>query len=175
MSHVKNIKTLSVRSAADYKDLESFFKASDEDVGTFMDVLNDRMQEKPADHCLDITRKLISGKPDQVSAPRRFQTALSGFVRIFHGWHNNDYVWHIEHAAIKRPWKIQLNAVIVMIAKVMHDCLPDVEATIFPPQQGWELKTITFKALDLKSEWSFSEDMIEKINNRLFEALNKVV
>ena len=175
MSRIKEINTNSVRSAADYKDLESFFRATDEDVSSFMDVLREHMEERPTEQSLDVTRKLLSGKPDRVSAPNLLQQSLSGFVRIFHGWHNKDYVWHIEHAAIRRPWKVSTDKVIYMIAKVMHDLLPDIEATIWPPQRDWELRTITFKALRLKDEWSFSEDIIDSINNRLFEVLNKVV
>lgn len=174
MTKVRSVPTRSVRSASDFKDLESFFKTSDEDVGTFVDVLKQHMGDVK-DNDLSFSRRLLDGKPDKVSAPKRFQESLSGFVRIFHGWHNNDYVWHVEHAAIRRPWKVPLNRVIFIIAKTMHDALPDIEATIWPPQANWELKTVTFKALNLSKEWSFSEDTIEKINARLFEALNKVV
>jgi hypothetical protein len=35
--------TRSVRAASDYKDLEEFFKTSDEDVSTFVDVLKVHM------------------------------------------------------------------------------------------------------------------------------------
>jgi hypothetical protein len=163
----------SVRAASDYKDLEEFFKATDGEVSTFVDVLKQHHGELE-DRDLFVARKLASGQPDKVIAPKRFTMALSGFVRIFHGWHNKDYVWHIEHAAIRRPWKVPLNRVIYIIAKSMHDILPDIDATIWPPQYDWELKTITFKALNLSNEWSFSEDLIEKINNRLFDLLNKV-
>jgi len=166
--------TRSVRAASEYKDLEEFFKTSDNDVSTFVDVLKDHMGDA-SDRDVSFSRKLMSGLPDKVSAPRRFQESLSGFVRIFHGWHDADYVWHVEHASIRRPWKVPVDRVIYIIAKTMHDALPDVEATIWPPQLQWELKTVTFKALNLSKEWSFSEDIIEKINNRLFEALNKVV
>ena len=167
-------KTRSMRAASEYKDLESFFNASDNDVATFVDVLKQHMGEDK-DREVSFSRKMISGKPDQVSVPRRFQQSLSGFIRIHHGWHNTDYVWHVEHAAIRRPWKVSVDRVIYIIAKTMHESLPDIEATIWPPQMDWELKTITFKALGLSNEWSFSEDVIEKINNKLFEALNMVV
>jgi hypothetical protein len=171
---MKEVPSRSVRAASEFKDLESFFKTTDEDVETFLDVLKGHMGT-PGGQGLDITRKLMAGKPDKVSAPNRLKSSLSGFVRLFHGWHNDDYVWHIEHASIRRPWKIPLDRVIYIIAKTMHSCLPDIEVTIWPPQLDWELKTITFKALNLRQEWSFNEDIIEQINNRLFEALNKVV
>ena len=166
--------TRSVRAASDYRNLEEFFKTSDKDVSTFVDVLKEHMGDT-SDRDISFSRRLMSGQPDKVSAPKRFQESLSGFVRIFHGWHDDDYVWHVEHASIRRPWKTTIDRVIYIVAKTMHDELPDVEATIWPPQMQWELKTVTFKALNLAKEWSFSEDIIEKINRRLFEALNKVV
>lgn len=171
MPREENIGTRSIRAASDYKNLESFFKASEDDVGTFVDVI----KEEGGDHLVAGSRKIAAGKPDQVRAPKRFRESLSGFIRIFHGWHDMDYVWHIEHAAIRRSWKVSTNRVIYIIAKIMHDSLPDIEAKIWPPQLNWELKTITFKALNLKGEWSFSEDIIEKINRDLFDTLNKVV
>jgi hypothetical protein len=168
------VPTRSVRAASEYKNLEAFFKATDEDVETFLDVLKSNMGE-PGGQRVELTRKLVSGKPDKVSAPKRLTSSLSGFVRIFHGWHNKDYVWHIEHASMRRPWKIPTSRVIYIIAKTMHSILPDIDATIWPPQAEWELKTVTFKALSLKDEWSFSEDILERINNKLFEVLNTVV
>lgn len=164
-----------MRSAAEYKDLEAFFKSCDKDGETFVDVLKEHMGAPSDRSSAGVTRRIVSGKPDLVTPSKKFSSALSGFVRIHHGWHNNDYVWHIEHASIRRPWKVPIKRVIYAIAKTMHAALPDIEATIWPPQMDWELRMITFKALNLKHEWSFSEDMVEKINNTLFEVLNKMV
>lgn len=174
MSKPRYVPSRSERAASDYKDLESFFKATDEDVSTFADALKELNKGvSPPD--ISVTRRLMSGKPDKVVAPRRFQESLSGFVRIFHGWHRKDYVWHVEHASVRRPWKVPIDRVIYMIAKTMHEVLPDVHAVMFPPHFDWELKTVTFKALNLSEEWSFSDDLVEKANNRLFDILNKVV
>lgn len=166
--------TRSVRKSYEPNLLDKIFSTTDGDVETFVDVLKGHMGE-PFEDRDNMSRKLLSGKPDLVSAPNRLQQSVSGFVRIIHGWHDSDYVWHIEPAAIRRPWTVNIDRVIYIIAKIMHGTLPDIEATIWPPQMDWELKTITFKSLGLKDEWSFSGDMIEKINGSLFEALNKVV
>lgn len=160
-----------------YSALEKILQGTQKDAETFLDVLrgviNHNDQENS--HEEDSFRKLVSGKPDIVRTPRKFTEHLSGFVRIYCGWHQDDYVWHIEPAAIRRPWKVQIERVIYIISKIMHDILPDVEAKIWPPQSDWELKTVTFKALGLANEWSFQESDIERINSKLFSALLPLV
>lgn len=170
---MREVKTRSTHK--DYSLLEELYKTPEKDVETFLEVLNEEIDtgESPIDGSM--VRRLATGKPDVVKAPRKLTPCLSGFVRIFHGWHNSDYVWHIEHAAIRRPWKVSVNRVIYIIAKIMHDNLPDVEAKIWPPQNDWELKTVTFKAIGLADEWSFDVAAIDTINRRLLESLNQVV
>lgn len=155
--------------------LVELFETTEEDVGTFLDVITDRISKSGDSGSMDLARRLVSGEPDKVKSPRKLQESLSGFVRIFHGWHNKDYVWHIEHAAIRRPWKVSVDRVIYIVAKIMHEALPDVEATIWPPHHDWELRTVTFKALGLADAWSFNEADVSSINNRIFESLNQVV
>ena len=167
---------LKTRSAnAPRNVLVELFETTEEDVGTFLDVITDRISKSGDSGSMDLARRLVSGEPDKVKSPRKLQESLSGFVRIFHGWHNKDYVWHIEHAAIRRPWKVSVDRVIYIVAKIMHEALPDVEATIWPPRQDWELRTVTFKALGLADAWSFNEADVSSINNRIFESLNQVV
>ena len=173
---MRKVHTNSAHDPSKYSALEEFFKSTDDEAETFVDTLKDVIQQKSGvAHKDDIRRKLIFGKPDQVTAPKRFAEQLSGFVRIFHGWHRDDYAWHIEHAAIRKPWKVTDARVIYIIAVVMNKHLPDIEAKIWPPQPDWELRTITFKAMGLATDWSFEESSIEKINRELFEVLNAVV
>lgn len=156
--------------------LESLFEPSEKEVETYVDVLRDFIQEDLIeDSSRGNLRRIVSGEVDRVIAPKPLSSSLSGFVRLFHGWHRGDYVWHIEHAAIRRPWKASIDRVIYTIASIMHDFLPDVEAKIWPPKEDWELKTITFKALNLDSYWNFNEADIEKINQVLLSSLNKLV
>jgi len=167
------LKTRSVNAPRNL--LVELFDATEEEVGTFLDVITDRVDKTHGSDSMSLVRRLVSGEPDKVKAPKKLVESLSGFVRIFHGWHNKDYVWHIEHAAIRRPWKISIDRVIYIVAKIMHDALPDVEAMIWPPHHDWELRTVTFKAMGLADEWSFNEVDVEKINQKLFESLNQVV
>jgi len=167
------LKTRSVNAPRNV--LAELFEPTEADVGTFLDVITDRIDKNSGSDSTSMVRRLVSGKPDLVKAPKKLRESMSGFVRIFHGWHNKDYVWHIEHAAIRRPWKVSVDRVIYIVAKIMHEALPDVEATIWPPHHDWELRTITFKALGLADAWSFDEADVQTINHRIFESLNQVV
>lgn len=122
-----------------------------------------------------LVRKLSKGEPDTVIAPKPLAQEVTSFIRIIHGWHNNDYVWHIEPASIRRPWRIPEDQVLYAIAKIMNSSLPEIEAKLWLPEGSWELRTITFKAIDLSNNWAFDSYMITNINGKLFEALNKIV
>lgn len=173
----KKILTKSELAPVSYKDLEALFETDPGQVQTFVDVLVDKIGGDYTDHPHDgeFVRKLVSGQPDEVKAPKLLTEQISGFVRIFHGWHDEDYVWHIEHASIRRPWKVSIDVIVYLIAKTMQDLLPDIEASIWLPQLDWELKSVTFKALGVRGEWSFNEEDVTKINAKLFEILQPLI
>jgi len=173
----QRIPSKSEHQPATYKDLENLFSPSQADVETFVDVLTEKIgaEYETRPHEGNLLRKVVSGEPDRVFFPKMLSEQISGFVRIFHGWHDDDYVWHIEHASIKRPWKVSIERVVYMVAKTMHDNLPDVEARIWLPQGDWELKSISFKALGVSGEWSFHEEDVARINAKLFEILQPLV
>jgi len=155
--------------------LDGFFNVSQEEAETFYDAMATTIQTGGDSPKEDMIRRIVSGKPDRVKMPARLTDEVSGFVRVIHGPHGEDYVWHVEHAALRRPWKTTNERIIFIIATIMHDCLPDIEAKIWPPAGDWELRTITFKALGLVDEWTFHESLVQKINLRLFAALNPLV
>jgi len=165
----------STRASKDYKSLEEFFKTKEADVETFVDSLEGLDIKKTAKSGQSTFRKIVEGKLDKVKTPKKLTEHISGFIRIFCGWHGDDYVWHIEPAAIRRPWRASQERIVYIIAKTMHENLPDIEAKIWTPQPDWEIKTVTFKAMGLENEWSFSEEIIEKINAQLFKVLNSFV
>ena len=171
----KEVRTRTQR-LEDLDKLSSFFNHSQQDAQTFCDALKGSFQDTPdASTEPNHVRSIVADSPDKVKAPARLAEHLSGFIRIFCGQHRSDYVWHIEHAAIRRPWKVSNERVIYTIAKIMHESLPDIEAKIWPPQVDWELRTITFKAMGLADTWSFHPSDVEKINQKLFTALNPLV
>lgn len=160
----------------DDNTLERIFKITDRDAGAFVDNLMGEIVHFAPEGSDEVVRKIVEGKPDAVTRPKNLAEHISGFIRIFCGWHDDDYVWHIEHAAIRRPWRVPEPKVIYLIATTMHEVLPyHIQAKIWLPQQDWELRTITFKAMGVGKEWSFSERDVEKINSRLFEILNPLV
>lgn len=162
---------------ASEEDLDKIFNTSDQEVDTFVDTLSGLIESKGGiPYQSDTMRKIISGKPDKVRTPPPLSEYLSGFIRIFCGWHNADFVWHIEPAAIRKPWKTKESRIVYVIASIMIDHLPpDMKAKMFYPEADWENRSITFKALDIENCWSFDHSLVEKINQRLFEVLNKYV
>lgn len=159
------------------EDLDKIFSTSDQEVDTFVDTLSDVIESEGGMHYqADTMRKIISGKPDKVKTPPPLSEYISGFIRIFCGWHNSDFVWHIEPAAIRKPWKTKESRIVYIIASIMIDHLPaDIKAKMFFPEAEWENRSITFKAQDIGDCWSFDQSLVEKINQRLFEVLNQYV
>lgn len=156
--------------------LKSVFDAPDSEMETFFDAIQGAMGEGVSPAAVDTFRKIVSGKPDRISVQKSLTEEISGFIRIFRGWHNEDYVWHIEPAAIRRTWKVPFERVLFAIAQTMNKVVPtSVEVKIWLPRNDWELKTITFKAIRLKDEWSIGENDLDALSSKLFEVLNPLV
>jgi hypothetical protein len=153
--------------------LDDVFKAPEENVETFYDALKGAIQEGVQRS--DVER-ITSGKPEAVKDSHSYVLQTSGFIQIDHGWHNEDYALHIRPITTRKPWRVTTNRVIYAIAKVVASTIPNhVEVKIWPPQPAWEINEITFKAIDLKSEWSVSTHDLEKMVAKMFEVLNTLV
>ncbi|NDC22605.1 MAG: hypothetical protein EBZ49_00520 [Proteobacteria bacterium] len=149
--------------------LDDIFNTPEEQVETFMEVI------KPLVTDPNSFSRVTGGQPDQISAPSLVDQ-VSGWIRIQHGWHGEDYVWHISAHHTKKPFKVSIDRVVYAIAKVMNDVIPQtVEVKIWLPMQDWEIQEITFKAVDLASSWNVSEESINKLNLKLFEVLGTLV
>jgi hypothetical protein len=58
----------------------------------------------------------------------------------------------------------------------MNETIPSrVEVKIWKPYADWDIKDITFKAINVRSEWSLSDEDMNTITIRLFEILNTLV
>jgi len=157
--------------------LDSIFNAPEEDVQTFREALGASAVEGFAPGAPEkVVRKIVSGQPDKIDAPKNLKMQLSGFIRIYSGWHNDDYVWHLEPAAVRRTWKVSAERVVFAIAKTMHPEIPShVEVKIWHPPRDWEIKTFTFKAMGIRREWGVTDDDLAKLTLTLFEVLNPLV
>jgi len=157
--------------------LDDIFQTPEKDVKTFREAIDDTMIEGLFPGAAkNVARKIISGEPDKLSAPKNLKMELSGFVRIYSGWHNDDYAWHIEPAAIRRPWKVSEDRVVYAIAKTMNGTIPKrIEVKIWYPPRDWEIRTFTFKAMGLKNEWSIQQQELDAVTLQLFEVLNPLV
>lgn len=157
--------------------LREIYDTPKEDVEKFFDAISESVSDELfPDTPKETSRKLVSGKPDAVKGPKNLTQEVSGFVRIWSGWHNDAYVWHIEPAQIRKPWKVPAERVMFAVAKTMNAVLPKrIMVDIWKPQQDWEIKTFTFKAQDIRHEWSIHEDDLRKLTRALFEALTPLV
>lgn len=160
--------------------LEEIFSAPEEDVDTFMDLLasNEVVVNKGAPAMESIARSAAEDRPDMISYPKLIEQ-LSGMIRIQHGTHGEDYVWHIAPFHPKKHvvnYKVSIQRAVYAIAKIMSEDLPShIQAKIWLPYADWEIQEITFKALGLNNEWSVSPKTIDSINMKIFSTLNTLV
>lgn len=160
--------------------LDDIFSAPEADVESFMDLLeaNEVVVNKGAATMESIARSAAEDRPDQISYPELIEQT-SRQIRIQHGIHGEDYVWHIAPHNPKRHvtnYKVTVERALYAIAKIMSEYLPaHIQAKIWLPYKDWDIQEITFKALGLNEEWSFDKKLIEKINLKLFETLNTLV
>lgn len=148
------------------EDVEQFFEAISQNVS------EDLFPGAPKES----SRKLISGKPDAVKGPKNLSQEVSGFVRIWSGWHDDAFVWHIEPAQIRRPWKVSDERVMYAVAQTMNKVIPKrIKVDIWKPQRDWEIKTFTFKAQEIRLEWSIQEEDLQRLTRLLFEVLAPMV
>lgn len=149
--------------------LDDIFNTPEEQVETFMEVI------KPLVTDPNSFSRVTDGKPDQIAAPSLVDQ-VSGWIRIQHGWHGEDYVWHISAHHPKKPFRVSTERVVYAIAKVMNDVIPQTtEVKIWLPMQDWEIQETTFKAVGLASVWSITDDILNKLNLKLFDVLGTLV
>lgn len=154
---------------ADEDLLRDLFKKEEEEVETFMDAIKENVHE---DRVHD---PRVNGAPDQISYPELVDQH-SNFIRIQHGWHHEDYVWHIAPRSERRLWKVSLEKVIYACAQIMSPAIPpEVQVGIFLPNREWDIPEITFKAVGLKSQWNVQKKTVESLVDKLFETLNALV
>lgn len=142
------------------------FKAKEEDVKTFADVI--KVERASSENPLGLSDREL------VKAPE-FVKQESGFLTIEHGWHHEDYVWHVS---VKKPktWKVSTERVIYAFAKTMDAFIPkQIRVDIFPPFTDWDIKDYTAKAVGLRAAWNVPPENIEKMTINLFTVLNTLV
>ena len=151
--------------------LDDIFSKTEEEVETFMDAVQASIGE---DDRSDFDSK-FDDKEFAVATPE-FLMQESGDIRIAHGWHGSDYVWHISTRHPKIPFKVDAKRMLYGVAKTMNDTIPDsVEVKIWLPYADWDIQEYTFKAIDLKSCWQVTGKVIEGMNLKMFNILNTMV
>jgi hypothetical protein len=145
--------------------LDDIFSPTEEQIETFLDVLGDTTD----------AQRVIAGTPEKVAAPELVDQT-SGWIRIQHGWHADDYVLHMANARPTKPFRVSTERVVYAIAQTMNLFIPDtVVVNIYLPKPDWDVPEITFKCIDLKAAWSVNEAVITKMVLKLFLVLNQLV
>lgn len=140
--------------------LEDIFKATEEDAQAFSEL----MQKSDYD-------AMVDGKSLDVEPPK-FIYQESPTVRIQHGYHGADYVWHISAHHPRRPWKVPLRRVIYAIAQTLNQYIPSsVSVDITPPAMDWEIKEVSVKAHKIRDCWNVRNEDLEKGTHDLFRVL----
>jgi hypothetical protein len=151
--------------------LDDVFSRSEEELETFMEAVKENIgQDDMGDFHSKFDDKEIGAEtPDYI-------TQESGNIRITHGWHGTDYVWHMSTKHPKIPFKVDAKTMLYTVAKTMNDTIPSsVEVKIWLPLADWDIQEYTFKAVDLKSSWQITQKAIEALNLKLFNVLNTMV
>lgn len=144
-------------------ELEKFFSTPKEDLDEIIETFKVGEMEN------------FDDKEIGVESPE-FKTQEMNAIRISHGWHGSDYVWHISTKHPKIQFKVGQRDLLAVVAKTMNEVVPsNVEVKIWLPFADWDIQEYTFKAIDLKNCWQVSDKAIEGLNIKLFNALNTVV
>lgn len=160
--------------------LDRVFSAPEEDVETFMELLeqNQVLVNKNAPTMESIARSAAEDRPDQISYPKLVEQ-VSGLIKIQHGPHDDDYVWHMAPYVPSKKiinFKVTANRVAYAIASVMQNHLPPkITAKVWLPYADWDIQEHTFKAMGLNADPLFQKMHIDKINADLFRTLNSLV
>ena len=156
--------------------LDDIFSVQPEQLATFMDAIQDAVQNDFKNMQADDVEKIKSGEPDRVKPAEQVEQIL-GFVRVMRGWDGDDYVWHFAPArSQQRPWKVEIGYVVYAVAKVMNIYVPStVEVKIWLPYEEWDIKEVTFKALGLRSVWNVSQRDIDRMSVQSLEVLNTLL
>ena len=129
--------------------------------------------------------KADDGRPDQfglelAKETAKFRSAVyvtqqSGGVIIEHGWHADDYVWHIEPAP-KRAFSVSMDRVLFAITRTFNTVIPsNIKVDVMLPFADWDRKIITFKAFALDQCWNVSESDINRLVVHVFKVLNTLI
>ena len=153
--------------------LDDVFQAPDKYIQTFRDAIEELIEDPNSDD--EDTQKVVLARPDPYAMPELTEQR-AGFIGITHGWHDQDYVWHISPFHPKRPFKVPLDRAVYGIAKTMNDIVPaKCEVKIWYPYAEWEIQELTFKAIGLREFWTITEAAITELNLKLFTLLNALV
>ncbi len=150
--------------------LEDYFKVSPEDAGTFTEAISNSLSfMDPAGK--EVVADLSDFGVQSTSSMNEISTK---HVEIQFGYHENDFIWHIT----PKTKNITFNdsQLIYVTAMVLNKTIPThIKVNIFLPEANWDIRPYTFKAEGLVSLWSFSDDMVNRINKELIVQLDALI
>lgn len=134
------------------------------------------LSEQELNQFTDVIKKEINEKPLSTENPFKADTIIQKYIKIVHGWNGDNYVWHISPSHERRPWKYSDGRILYAIGYVFNEVMPKSQIfDVYPPDPDWKLKEITYKGVDMKLNWSVTENDINKLNIRLLEVLSALV
>jgi hypothetical protein len=160
----------------DRRMYSAIFTMGESDVRTFADIMRQELKkEAPIPNMPEGFDEVMDGTPHKALAPV-FTKQESGLVVIEHGWHTDDYIWHIGHSPKRKEWKVSQERMTYALAAIIDTVIPrTVRINIHPPIADWELKEYTIKALELKSVWSVPPSSITGLTEKFFKVLNSLI
>lgn len=150
--------------------LEDYFKVSPEDAGTFTEAISESLSfMTPSGQNIDADLKDFG-----IQSTSSMNEISTKNVQIEFGYHESDFLWHITPKA--KNITFNDSQLIYVAAMVLNKTIPThITVNIFLPEANWDIRPYTFKAIGLVSLWSFSQEMVDRINKELLEQLDALV
>lgn len=152
----------------------SIFLAIKEDTmgGILDDFFNKPSEDSDTEEVFKIGGEDFDDKEFSVEIPELTGQEM-GNIRIMHGWHGNDYVWHISTKHHKIAFRTDP---VEPIARCMNEVVPpSIEVKIWLPLADWDIQEYTFKAIELKACWQISQKSLDALNIKIFTLLNSMI
>lgn len=150
--------------------LEKVFAQKEEDVETFAENIQQSILYKSSEF------DRIKAEDGETVVVPKLVDQISGKIRIQHGPHGDDYVWHLSTIDYRIRFKVSTERLLYAIASAMNKYIPPtITVDIFLPQSDWDIKEYTFKAHGLNGVWNFNQKHIDNLSIELFNILNALV
>lgn len=119
--------------------------------------------------------KIEACEKEELKQEASFKTEKRGFLSVEHGWHKDDFVWHISLLRETVDWSLQPTVLYREILGIVYKSIPTrQELVLVPPkvyQGNIKVPVITVKAINGKNEWAIDDFALKQVLEDFLEKL----